>query len=292
MLPLPDHIKGLLITLAGVLVITPDGLLVRLVQTDEWTILFWRGVLSALAIGLGLVVLHGPGVAAHFRAIGGSGIWLALIFGVGSIAFVIGLTHTKVANALFITSSAPVWSALLSRVFLNETVAPRTWVAIGFALIGIAVIAASTVAHGSGSLVGDLAALAAALAMAGTFILARKARAISMVPAMVPAGLITAILVLPLASPFDLGAGDILWLALMGLVVVALGSALITLGPRYLPAPEVGLLLLLEAVLSPILVWAVIGESPGGGALTGGAIVLTTLIILNLANLRAKAATV
>ena len=40
--------KGFLITLAGVLVISPDVLLVRLIDADTLTKLFWRGLLSGL----------------------------------------------------------------------------------------------------------------------------------------------------------------------------------------------------------------------------------------------------
>ena len=49
------HTKGLLITGLGVLIMTPDGLLVRLVSADPWTLLFWRGLLSAIGLTLGLL---------------------------------------------------------------------------------------------------------------------------------------------------------------------------------------------------------------------------------------------
>ncbi len=280
-----EQTKGLLITVAGVLAITPDGLLVRLVSVDEWTILFWRGALSALAIACGLLLVHRRNVALHFRLIGKTGLLLAVIFALGNIAFIVSLSLTTVANTLFITSSAPIWAALFSRVFLGEAVASRTWVAIGFALFGIGVIASGDNSLGEDSWRGDLSALGAAFSMAATFILARKARAVSMVPAMVVAELMTAAMVLPLATPFAVQGLDVLWLGLMGLVVLSLGSALMTMGPRYLPAPEVGLLMLLEAVLSPLLVWSVVGESPGTNTLIGGAIVLLTLVILNVVNL-------
>ena len=63
--------RGLLIALAGVAAIVPDGLLVRLVETSSWTLVFWRGALSAVAISLGLVVIHRRESIAHFAAIGG-----------------------------------------------------------------------------------------------------------------------------------------------------------------------------------------------------------------------------
>ena len=100
------------------------------------------------------------------------------------------------------------------------------------------------------------------------------------------AGLVYAAIAWPLASPLAVEPFNWLWVVLMGLVSVPLGFSLLTLGPRYLPAPEVGLLMLLEAVLGPILVWWVLAESPGPRGVAGGAVVVTTLVILHLVTWR------
>lgn len=285
-MPEDNHLKGLLITGAGVLVITPDALLVRLIAADLWTVLFWRGLLSGLAILAGLAVLARGVPAAQFRAIGAAGIWLALLFSAGTVLFIVSITHTTAANTLFIASTAPLFSGIIARLILGETVAPRTWAAIAVALGGIALIASGSLGRGAGSLLGDLAALGVALSMAGTFSIARRARARSMVPAMALSGFMTALAVLPLAAPFAVSHWDGFYLGLMGLAVIPLGFSLMTLGPRYLPAPEVSLILLIEAVLGPFWVWLVIGEQPGAAGLLGGAIVVATLVLTNLAALR------
>jgi drug/metabolite transporter (DMT)-like permease len=49
------------------------------------------------------------------------------------------------------------------------------------------------------------------------------------------------------------------------------------LGPRYLPAPEVSMITLLEVILGPLLVWAVIGENPGQMTLIGGTVIVATV---------------
>ena len=126
--------------------------------------------------------------------------------------------------------------------------------------------------------------------MAVTLSLARKARSHSMVPAMALAGVLYALAILPCASPLDVSAADVCWLALMGLVFVPLGFSMLTIAPRYLPTPEVSLLLLLEAVLGPLLVWWVVGESPGSHGLIGGGIVVATLLVLNVVALRTSGA--
>ena len=69
---------------------------------------------------------------------------------------------------------------------------------------------------------------------------------------------------------------------------IGAASCLLTLGPRYISSGEVSLLILLESVLAPVLVWLVIGEDPGPLAMIGGAVVIGALIVSNLYAIRAK----
>lgn len=281
--------KGLLITVLGVFVISPDVLLIRLMGADTFTILFWRGLLSGLAILAVYWALTGRGFAAGLRAQGLAGIGIMLVFCAGTFCFLYAATHTQAANTLFISSTAPVFAAILSLVFLGEVVPLRTWVTIGLTMLGIGIIAAGSLQPGGGSLDGDLAALGAAISMAATFTIARARRALSMVPAMGLAGLLTAVLALPLAPGVQMSGPDILWMALLGLVVVPGGFGLLTTGPRYLPAPDVSLIMLLEAVLGPLLVYWVLHEHPGNHALLGGGLILTVLALSSLRDWRRAA---
>ncbi len=284
-----DRIKGLVISIAGVLVITPDSLLVRLISADQWTILFWRGLLSALAILLGLALIQPSRFFSGLKAIGRVGVGLAVLFSFGTIMFIISLRHTSAANTLFIVSTAPIFAAIMARVFLSEAVSRRTWTTIAFTLVGILIIASGSAGEGPGSLFGDLAAVVTAVSVAGTFTIARRFRSVSMVPAMGISGMVTALLALPLAQPLAVTPADATYLGIMGLAVIPLAFTLMTIGPRYLPAPEVSLILLLEAVLAPLLIWLVLREHPGNASLLGGAVVLGTLFLANVASLRKNA---
>ncbi len=72
----------------------------------------------------------------------------------------------------------------------------------------------------------------------------------------------------------------------MGAVVVPLAFALIATGPRYLPAADVGLLMLLEAIFGPLLVWWASGEQPSDATFVGGAIIIGALAANNAVALR------
>jgi drug/metabolite transporter (DMT)-like permease len=155
-------------------------------------------------------------------------------------------------------------------------------------MIGIAIIAYGSGETEAGSLVGDLVALAVALVFAVALTTARRLKAASMVPA-IPIGYFGAAVVLYFVSePMSVPADDWGYVALHGGVFIAGATAFISLGPRYLPSAEVALLILLESVLAPILVWAVLGENPGRWALAGGALVLGALAVSNAVALASR----
>lgn len=281
---MPDHVKGLAITTLGVLVLTPDSLLVRLIGLDSWSMVFWRGLLMMSALTLILAVYYRGRTLAKFLAIGRIGLVIAGLFAMGSVTFILALHNTSVANTLVILAAAPLIAALLSRMFLGEPVRRRTWAAILVTFAGIAILASDS--NGGGTF-GDIMALATAAVLAAALTLIRRAKALNMVPAMALSGGITAIVMAPFAAPLSIAPGDLGLLLVLGLFVLPVSFGLTSLGPRYLPAPEVALILLLETVLGPFWVWLVLEETPGARALTGGAVVVAALILHSLAALLA-----
>ncbi|EWG98608.1 hypothetical protein Q427_29635 [Halomonas sp. BC04] len=71
-------------------------------------------------------------------------------------------------------------------------------------------------------------------------------------------------------------------LVLLCLVLLPLGFTLIQRGPLYLPAAEVGLLMLMEVVVGTLWVWWILAERPAPVALVGGGLVLGTLLAKGL----------
>ena len=273
-----NHAKGLLITAAGVLVISPDGLLTRLIETDHWTMIFYRALFLAAGMWLVLGVTSRGQVWRQYRTLRGGALLKVLAYSLGTISFVFAITHTSVANTLVILATTPLFAAIISRVLLNEKIEARVLLAIGLVAAGIAVIAYGS-GHGPGDRLGDLVALLGAFFLACGFSFVRRFPDASSMAAISCSGLLTALLIFPLAAPLSASAADLGYLAVMGLVVLPIGSAMMFLGPRYIPAPEVGLLLLLETVLGPLWVWLALGEEPGYHTLLGGAIVLLTLAV-------------
>lgn len=280
------QVLGLSLALLGVLVLTPDALLIRLVGADRATLLFWRALLEGLTLWVVLALWYRGRLLAVTLEMGRIGLLAVAVFGLSTILFVTSITLTKAANTLFILSTAPLFAALISWLVLGERVARRTWIAICCALLGIGIIFAGGL--GGGTLVGDLLALGAAISLAGQLSIARHARAINLVPALAAGMLLVALLSgTTFASPLSISESDVLWLGLLGCVVVPVAFGLLTLAPRYIPSPEVSLIMQLEAVLGPLWVWLGVGEVPPVATFIGGAIVLATLVVHSILGLRA-----
>jgi drug/metabolite transporter (DMT)-like permease len=281
-----QQLFGVGIALTGVLVLSPDALLIRLIDTDRATLLFWRSLLQGLTLWAFLVLYYRSALPRVIRAMGWIGIPAAFVFGLTAILFVLSITLTNAANTLFMMATSPLWAALISWLFLGERVALRTWLAIFSALVGIVIIFSGGI--GDGTLIGDLIGLAAAFSLATQLTIVRRARATTLVPALAAGVLLAGILVgITFASPMAVRGDDIVWLALLGLFVVPVAFGLLTLAPRYIPSPEVSLIMQLEAILGPIWVWLGVGEVPPMATFVGGAIVLVTLTVHSSLGMRA-----
>jgi len=250
-------------------------------------LLFWRCLLTGCIQSVFLAVTYRRQFLQSFHNIGRTGVLSAIIVSSGSLMFVNSLKQTAAANTLIILAATPLISSLLSRIFLREKIARHTWIAIFICFGGILLIFSGSLA--SGLLLGDLLALGATFMWGSNLVVIRSGKSVNMIPA----NLLGNLLVVPAAltagaQPMNIASPDILLLLLLGGVVLPVSFTMITLGPRYLPAPEVSLILLVETILGPIWVWMVLKEVPHTTTLVAGALIVGTLVVHTLMSLRAQ----
>ena len=259
---------------------SPDVLLIRLMDLDHWTIAFWRGVLTTigmLAIVSILARIQRTSLRTLFVSVGLIGLLVGVLSGINNLLFIVSVTHTHAANTLVILTATPLFAAVFSRIFLKDRVPPETWVASVVALVAIAFVFSGSLST-SGSL-GDLAALSAAILLATNLTIIRQQRGRLMVPALVGSGAVTALAVAPLADMSAMTGSEAPLLVVNGLVVVPLALALLMVAPRYISAPDTALIYLLETVLGPFWVWVALGEAPPTTTVIGGSVLIVTLAL-------------
>ena len=275
-----------MLAFVGVLILTPDSLLIRLIDADPWAFMFWRGVFNALGLALMMMIRFRTRLISKTLEIGVGGFLVSVVFAINAVGFVVAIAETTVANVLLIVSIAPLIAAVIGRFLMDDEIAPRTWAAIVIAIGGIVVIVEG--GFGSGRLVGDIAALIKAIGLGVHFCLVRSYRPIDMTPAIALSGVVTALVGLVGASSLAFTPVQIGLSAIIGLLILPLSFGLLTLAPLYIPAAEVSLMLLLETVLAPIWVWLALGERPDNQTLIGGAIVMSALVGHGMLSLRAR----
>jgi drug/metabolite transporter (DMT)-like permease len=284
---LSNHSKGLIMTFAAVLILSPDALLVRLIKCDVWTLLFWRCLLTSSMQTIFLAASYRRQFVQSFHNIGRTGLLSATIVGMGSLMFVNSLKQTAAANTLIILAATPLISSLMSWLFLHEKIARRTWVAIFICFIGILLIFSGSLKKGL--LLGDLLALGATFMWGANLVVIRSGKSVNMIPA----NLLGNLLIVPIAflagaQPTSISGNDFTFLLLLGGIVLPVSFTLITLGPRYLPAPEVSLILLIETIFGPIWVWLALRETPHSTTLIAGLLIVSTLVIHTLMSIKAQ----
>lgn len=280
-----DSARGLLLVASGIFVLSFDGLLVRLAQADGWSIVFWRGLLMFLALGVFSLSAKSRASIMKRPMISASS---ALLLAFTSIFFVLAVIHTTIANVVVVLSTAPLFAALFTRFFLREYVGLLTWLAIGVAALGIMVVFAGTFTPTD--LAGNGYALLASAAVGANLTLLRRHPAIDRMPLIALGGLVAALIALPNAQPFGLGATSYWVLAVMGLVQMPLATLMINNATRYLPSAEVALFYLLESVLGTLWAWYFLQETPASATLYGGALVIATLVVHAGLTLRSRPA--
>ena len=268
--------RGLLIVGLGVVVLSAEGVVIRSLSVDQWTILQWRGTLMCAALAAYIAVSSRGEFAERMFRLGGAGVLAAVLFATDNVLFVISLRHTNVANTLLMISTAPVFAAIFSAAFLRERVSRKTSLMIAIGLTAVGIILTADVTD---SLLGNLAGLGAAICIAGTFVVLRGGKAKNLLTSMSWGAVLGALAATPFANLTSPRGRDVSLLLLLGAVIAPLAFGLLGTGPRYLPAPEVSMLILGETVLGPVWVWLAFAETPPARVLLGGALLFGALVV-------------
>lgn len=283
------HRRAVLLMICAATLWSIAGVFTRHLDTARgFEVTFWRSAFAATFVAGALVSQHKSKALAAVTAIGKFGLLSGLLWSVMFCCFMIALTLTTVANTLIVLSISPLLTTLFAWLFLRQPIALRTWVAIAAAFIGIVWMFASGVAATGGSqLAGMLVALGVPLAASVNIIVLKKAgQRIDLMPALLLGSVLSVLLMLPPAWPLQASLHDIGILAILGIFQLGLPCMLMVSASKSLSAPEISLLALLEVVLGPVWTWLGAGEVPAQPTLMGGAIVLTALVLNELAAMR------
>jgi drug/metabolite transporter (DMT)-like permease len=225
-----------------------------------------------------------------------SGTFLALHF----VFWITSLEYTSVASSVVLVTTAPLWVALLSPVFLKEKI--TRWVLIGLivSLTGSVIVGLSSgcsfnysvlscedlamTFHGR-MFVGDLMALAGAFLSAGYLMIGRKVRSEVSLSSYIfsvysTSAVILLLLVWVTGAKISGFSGQIyLWLFALAIVPQVIGHSVFNWALKYLSAIYVSIALLGEPIGTVMLTMIFLHESPSIMELAGGLFILTGIVL-------------
>jgi drug/metabolite transporter (DMT)-like permease len=262
----------------GAVAMGASPVFVRLADVGPQASAFWRTFLALpfLAAWAMLERRRSPRAWSFDRAV-----LLAGLFFAGDLFFWhLSILGTRVANAAFLATTAPVWVALGASFLLAEAIGIATLAGIALCILGGAALLGQSYSFAPQRLAGDLYGVTTALFFAAYMLAVRAARfrhgaaALSLIATTITSAclLVVALFVEPRLLPRSAqGAATLVALALVsqvggqGLLAVALGT---------LPATFSSLVIFLEAIAAAAFGWALLDEPLGPWQVLGGLLIL------------------
>lgn len=264
---------GAVWSLGGITAKVADG-------ADPFQYLVWRSVAVIVVVeALSFLQRKPAPTLAAYRS-GRTMIIANVMLFIASFGFVYAVKTTSPANAAFLGSTVPIFGALLAWVILRERLNWVTIVAIVVAFIGLLVTVVGDL--GSGTMVGNLAALSSAVGFAGYTVCVRSDRDRDWSPVLpgyavmmiVVCGAVTLAKGNPLVPP----TGDLLLALLHGGVIIVLGTYMFNHASKQVPAAVMTLFAQTEMVLVPVWSITLLGERPKTMVLLGGCIIFVAIL--------------
>jgi drug/metabolite transporter (DMT)-like permease len=277
------------ILLFAVLLLSTDALLVLEVSDlNEWSLIFMRYWLMGLTILLYFFITEREKCILKFYNIGYLGIIASFFNAASGICYVFALLNTHVANVMVIMATNAIFAAIFSYLIFAELVPLRTIITMAIIFTSVTIIIALELTadfdnNWFGNFMAVLSALFTALyyVMVGGINKGKKVKEeIDLIPCLILAAIIEAVIATG-AGAFDglqtLSDHDLIFLMLQGIIVLPLGSALLTYVTKYISAPEVTLFMLLDTIIEPIWVYLAGLDTPPYYTIYCGIVVILAL---------------
>lgn len=285
------HLKGRIYVIFAGALWSIGGPLIRLLeQASEWQFLFYRSLVMLLVLLL-VLKLQNPGkLRLLFLQAGKEGVIGGAFLAIAFVTFLFSITHTTVANTLFLMSSSPIIAALMGFALLQERPSRTQWIAMVGAVIGIGIMIQDGIANGN--IFGNLLGLLTAVGFAGFSTSLRWGKSKNMLPAVCYAGIfsigVCSIMIVATKQNFIIPVSDITIALLYGSVGMAMGMLFYIAGSKFIEAAELTLLSLSEVILGPIWVMLFFSEVPSLLTIIGGSVLIASIIFQSLAKFQTK----
>ena len=280
------HLKAILITSLGVLLMSLESLLIKLTSISALTFSFYIGLFMFFSINTLLFATKKTQTILIYRKSLKPILICGFLFGLSNIFFINAIKTTSVANTVMIFASAPLFTSLFTYLLYKEKSKKNIYIASLFIFIGLFIIFSSQL--GKGDLLGNIYALVCVILFALSFVILGRYKDANRFAITAFAGLSSTFISFLFVSNFNIDANTLFVLLLAGVLVSPISRVLMGIGTKSLPASEVSLLMIIETIMAPVWVWIFLKEVPANSTFIGGSIILLTLLLNSIYILKNK----
>ena len=220
-----------------------------------------------------------------------TGVGLGVLYGLAQLLQTVGLEHTDASVSGFVTGTYVVLTPVLGALLLRDRIPGSTWLAVGLATVGLAVLSLRGLSVGLGEGLTLAAAVLYALHIIGLgrWSTARSATGLATVQAFVIT-LVTLVGALPGGITLPSTGGQWSSLLYMALVAGAVALWAQTWAQSHMPAARAAIVMTMEPVFAAFFAVLLGGESLTARMLLGGGLVLAAMYVVELLGRRAPGA--
>ena len=272
---------GILAMVATAFLWSIAGLFIKVI---DWNPIAIAGIRSFIASIVIFSYLKRPVFNFSFAQIAA-----AIAHALTMLLFVAANKTTTAANAILLQYTAPVLTAFIGAVLLNERPRMEHFAALPLAAAGMIIMFFNEL--GGGNLFGNFLALMSAITLSFYFVFMRMQKDGSPIESILLSHWLTALIcvIISLFLPFpqvtmkSLGA-----IAVLGIVQLGLSSILFSIAIKRVSAVSANLIAVIEPVFNPVWVFIAIGEAPGVNALIGGGIIVLAVTLASVISARSR----
>ena len=143
----------------GAFLISLVGVIMRILETqDVLLILFYRSIGLSAMVALFTCLRRRQSLPNFIKELDSKDLTVGIFLSIAFSGYVFSMIYTSVASTLFILSSGPFFTAIISLVWIKEKPTPITWFAMVFAVTGMLIMLKNGLQ--AGNIIGNLGALA------------------------------------------------------------------------------------------------------------------------------------
>jgi len=274
--------RGTLYVFLAAVLYSIGGLCIKVIPWNGMSINGGRTAIALVVIGAYLAAVRHPLRCNRWVMFGA-----LCVFGTNAL-FSVANKMTTAANTIVLQFTAPIFVMLFSALFFRRKPTKLDVGACAVVFGGIVFFFVDSLSMGGG--LGNMLALISGVSYAGVFMLNDMPNG-DAISSVFWGDVISAVTGLPfLLRETDFSLTPVVSLLVLGVFQVAVAYILLTIGLKTTPSVTASLVSGIEPVLNPILVAVFYGETMGGMALVGAAIVICGVVGYNVLRQRAEKA--